>query len=61
MIPKESAFQPRGLYVTFAVASLVCLSLAALLALPKSELNPTRRTTFELDVPSPSAAPTPSR
>jgi hypothetical protein len=62
MIPEDSAFQPRGLYVTFAVAAFVCLSLAALVAWPKPELSPTRRTTFELDVPSPAApAPAPSR
>jgi hypothetical protein len=50
---------PRGLYVTFAVTSLVAVALAVLLGRPGRSLTPLRNTTFELDEPAPATPASP--
>jgi hypothetical protein len=43
----------RRLYLTFAAAVLLAASLAVLLSQPGSGLKPARRTSMELDEPTP--------
>ncbi len=50
---------PRGLYVTFAVTTVVAIALAALLVRPGRSLEPRRNTAFELDEPAPTKPASP--